>query len=264
MKKSRLIALILSCVLLFSAAGCRAQRKNSENPAATDTSATEDKHGDESANNSIKARPLTLTQTVSLGDEHSAAITTDGSLYTWGNNSHGLLGNGPTEGSNIYSNIPMKIMDNVATVSLGTVHSAAITTDGGLYTWGSNDAGQLGNGTTEDSNFPIKIMDNVAAVSLGSSHSAAITTDGSLYTWGFNNEGQLGNGTRNNKHTPVKIMDNVVAVSLGNYHSAAITTDGSLYTWGSNIAGQLGNGTNGITEDSKVPIKIMDNVKLPE
>ena len=194
-----------------------------------------------------------IVKQVSLGGWHSAAITEDGTLYKWGYNNYGQLGNGTIKDS--YT--PIKIMDNVTYVSLGNSHSAAITKDGSLYMWGCNIGGQLGDGTTEDRSTPIKIMDNVAYVSLGTYHSAAITTDGSLYTWGGNSDGRLGNGTTESSHTPVKIMDNVAYVSLGNNHSAAITTDGSLYTWGNNHAGQLGNGT---TEDSSIPIKIMDNV----
>ena len=190
---------------------------------------------------------------VSLGYGHSAVITADGSLYMWGYNYYGQLGNGTTTSSYV----PIKIMDNVASVSLGEYHSAAITTDGSLYVWGDNYYGQLGNGTTIDSVVPIKVMDSVASVSLGYDYSAAITTDGTLYLWGVNYYGQLGNGTKQHSYVPKKIMENVVSVSLGYSHSAVITTDGSLYMWGNNGYGQLGNGT---TNSSAVPIKAMDNV----
>ncbi len=206
------------------------------------------------------------SSTVSLGEDHSAAITEDGSLYLWGNNFNGQLGNGTEEDSST----PVKIMDNVAAVNLGgdwMSHSAAITEDGSLYMWGGNDNGQLGNGTEEDSSTPVKIMDNVAAVSLGAYHSAAITEDGSMYLWGSNSSGKLGNGTTTKSSTPIKIMDNVAAVSLGGGHSAAITEDGSLYMWGLNYYGQLGDGNSGGTIlyydegiDSSTPIKIMDHV----
>ena len=145
-------------------------------------------------------------------------------------------------------------------VSVGAYHSAAITKDGSLYTWGWNGYGQLGDGTKTDKYIPKKIMDNVKLVSLGDFHSAAITKDGSLYTWGRNNYGQLGNRTTTDSLTPIKIMDNVQSVSLGGYHSAAITKDGRLYTWGSNAYGQLGNGTAG-NLTNHTPIKVMDNVQ---
>ena len=100
-------------------------------------------------------------------------------------------------------------MDNARTVSFSSDHSGAIKTDGSLWTWGNNEYGQLGNGTTTNSSIPVKIMDNVKMVSLGGRHGAAVKADGSLWTWGNNEHGQLGNGTTTNSSIPVKIMDNV-------------------------------------------------------
>ena len=227
----------------------------------------------EGIDSNVPIKIMDNVSSVSLGTFHSAAITKDGSLYMWGQNSQGCFGNGTDFDG---SSIPIKIMDDVTSVSLGDYHSAAITTDGSLYMWGHNEYGQLGNGTTERSNVPIKVMDNVTSVSLGSACSAAITTDGSLYLWGANRNGQLGNGKsggdyyeyneEDHSNVPIKIMDNVASVSIGVFHSAAITTDGSLYMWGENYDGQLGNGVHmrggesvfdyneGI--DSNVPIKI--------
>ena len=148
--------------------------------------------------------------------------------------------------------------NNDCKLSLRAEQSAVITKDGSLYTWGDNDYGQLGDGTTTDKYIPKKIMDNVKLVSLGDFHSAAIMKDGSLYTWGDNSSGQLGDGTTIKRYTPIKIMDNVRSVSLGNGYSAAIMEDGSLYAWGNNSSGQLGDGT---TTKRYTPIKIMDNVK---
>ena len=203
--------------------------------------------------------PENSVKSVSLGYQHTAVILTDGSLYTWGYNNCGQLGNGNT-GSTY---LPQKIMENVKSVSLSYSHSAAITTDGSLYMWGSNDNGQLGNGTTNNSSSPIKIMDNVKSVSLGYAHSAAVTEDGVLYVWGFGTHGQIGNNTYSDNYrahtelSPVKIMENVASVSLGNHHSAAITTDSNLYVWGYNYNGEIGDGT---TTRRAYPVKIANNI----
>ncbi len=208
-------------------------------------------------NDSSSTLPEKSVKYVSLGDNHSAAITKDGSLYMWGYNRNGQLGDGTT----IDSYMPKKIMENVVMVSLGSSHSAAITKDGSLYMWGYNGWGELGDGTTSEKHVPKKIMENVVTVNLGGSHSAAITKDGSLYTWGDNCWGELGNGSANYSTKPQKIMENVVTVSLGGSHSAAVTKDGSLYTWGYNCYGQLGDGTNSYKTK---PQKIATNVSKVE
>jgi hypothetical protein len=191
---------------------------------------------------------------VSLGGRHNAAITEDGSLYMWGHNDCGQLGDGTTEDKLS----PVKVLDDVVSVSLGGDHSGAITEDGSLYMWGDNSDGQLGDGTTEKyKSSPVKVLDDVVSVSLGNSHSGAITKDGSLYMWGCNELGELGDGTTEDKSSPVKVMDHVVSVSLGLGYSGAITKDGTLYMWGFNAYGQLGDGT---TEYMSSPVKTMSNV----
>ena len=195
---------------------------------------------------------------VSLGEYHSGAITEDGSLWMWGWNINGQLGDGTTE----EKHAPVKVMENVKMISLGEYHSGAIKEDGSLWMWGSNDAGQLGDGTTEEKLTPVKVMENVKSVGLGDFYSGAIKEDGSLWTWGDNGYGQLGDGTNESKDIPVKIMENVKNVSFSDVHSGAIKEDGSLWMWGDNGYGQLGDGTNGTYAARKhSPVKVMENVK---
>ncbi|MCI8440169.1 MAG: hypothetical protein HFF73_11775 [Oscillospiraceae bacterium] len=201
-------------------------------------------------------------------DAHTvAAVRTDGSLWMWGKNVHSELGNNgegdkfyefeEIDDIEVYQTTPIKVLDNVASVSLGANHSAAVKTDGSLWMWGSNFYGQLGSGSTTDSGVPIKVLDGVAAVDLGWSRTAALKTDGSLWTWGWNESGRLGNGSTVDAHLPVKIMDGVAAIGGYQDQAAALKTDGSLWTWGWNYYGQLGNGS---TENSAVPVKVLDQV----
>ena len=176
-----------------------------------------------------------------------------GSLYVWGDNGSGQLGDGTT----VNKSKPVEVLDGVAFTSLGRYHSAAVIQDGSLYTWGWNSSGQLGDTTTTNKTKPVKVLDGVVSVSLGGFHSAAITENGSLYMWGDNEYGQLGNGSHANSSKPVRVLKGVVAVSLGYSHSAAVTQDGSLYTWGANGYGQLGDGS---MAGKNRPVKVLDGV----
>ncbi len=193
---------------------------------------------------------------ISLGFHYSGAITEDGSLYMWGANPQGQLGNGSTT----FSSEPVKILEDVREVSLGNHHSGAITEDGSLYMWGCNGHGELGvgDGSTAYSLEPVKVLEDVKKVSLGGHHSGAITEDGSLYMWGCNDYGELGDGSREDRRSPVKILDHVKDVNLGLHHSGAIMEDGSLYMWGDDRDGQLGDGSVGLRQS---PVKILDHVK---
>ena len=168
---------------------------------------------------------------------HAVAIRSDGSLWSWGDNAHGALG----DGSRVRRRYePMKVMDDVIAVSAALNRTMAIRSDGTLWAWGR---GHLGDGSTATRNQPVQIMDDVVAVSTGGGHTLAITSDGALWAWGGNSFGQLGDGTMHNRLSPVRIMENVVYAYAGSGFSMAITSDGSVWAWGANSDGQLGVGT---------------------
>lgn len=169
-------------------------------------------------------------QTIAAGGSHSLAIKTDGTLWAWGWNFSGQLGDGTTE----ERRTPVKVMDNVAAVSAGGNHTLAIKTDGTLWAWGANDAGQLGDGTTENRYTPVKVMDNVATASAGPSSTLVITIDNALWAWGNNQHGHLGDGTTTEHHKPVKVMDGIIGVQTDGATTIALKEDHSLLVWGRN------------------------------
>ena len=208
-------------------------------------------------NNSSSTLPEKSVKYIALGYYHSAAITKDGSLYMWGYNRSGQLGDGTT--TDRYT--PVKIMDNVASVSLGGNHSAAITKDSNLYMWGGNGSGQLGDGTTDNKARPHRVASNVQSVKLGYSHTTVISKDGGLYTWGYNYYGQLGNGTTTDSSNPIKIMNDAIDCAGGDDHTIVLKKDGTVYTWGDNYHGQLGDDTT-TDRTSPVAIQIYDHTNV--
>ena len=156
---------------------------------------------------------------VSAGQTHTMAIKSDGTLWGWGFNSFGEIGDGvavtvvkngliPEDN---YRFSPVQIMEDVAAVSAGHNHTIAIKTDGSLWGWGKNDACQLGDGAWKNRLAPIKIMENIAAVAGGESHTLAIGEDGSLWGWGSNNFACLGDGTWKVRNKPIKITNEIVS-----------------------------------------------------
>jgi alpha-tubulin suppressor-like RCC1 family protein len=199
---------------------------------------------------------------VSAGALHTVGIRPDGTLWTWGNNGSGQLGNGIT-GTNVLSPVQVGTDSNWVFVAAGNSHTAAIKTDGTLWAWGYNGNGNIGNGTLGAnvlSPVQVGIGTQWASVAAGVSHTVAIKTDGTLWAWGRSVEGQLGNGTSGaNVLSPVQVGTDTHwnSVAAGYYHTAAIKTDGTLWTWGRNDYGQIGNGTSGTSV--LVPVQVGNN-----
>ena len=184
---------------------------------------------------------------VTCGFYNTAAIKTDGTLWTWGHNLYGTLG---VNDSSYYRLTPVTTFaggTNWKQVSVGQYHTAAIKTDGTLWTWGWGPQGQLGNNDSIDIYTPVTTFaggTNWSQVACGKEHTAAIKTDGTLWVWGGNYYGTLGvNGTGYDRNTPVTTFSggtNWKQVSNGGFFTAAIKTDGTLWTWGYNYYVQLG------------------------
>jgi alpha-tubulin suppressor-like RCC1 family protein len=184
--------------------------------------------------------------TFDAGGDHSLAIGTNGTLWAWGDNYFGQLGDGSIQDRSE----PTWIVTTQTwmTVSAGWRHSLGITTDGAIWAWGWNDFGQLGDGTWDDRHEPtrLQVEGTWKAVAAGRDHSLAIRSDGSLWGWGCSTDGQVGSGDWGYLYVPTRVGSekNWAVIAAGDCFSAAIKTDGSLWTWGANQAGQLGNGTN--------------------
>ena len=212
---------------------------------------------------------------VSLGLNHSSALTSKGRLFTWGFNGTGQLGNGTFSGMNDSQSTPLDITgefpltagETIVNVALGGF-SAALTSSGRVFTWGTNSSGSMGDGTFETRNRPVDITTyfqldqehKIVDIALGNLHASALTSDGQLFSWGNNRDGQVGDGTREHQNRPVNITNQVKfhsneridIMSLNTWQSSFITSRGRLFVWGSNSFGQLGNGTetNQITPTS--------------
>jgi alpha-tubulin suppressor-like RCC1 family protein len=190
--------------------------------------------GDASGTGS-KSRPVTTFaggtnwKQVSSGDSHTAAIKTDGTLWTWGNGTNGRLGNAVTTGNISTPVTTFAGGTNWKQVSCGTQHTAAIKTDGTLWTWGIGTSGRLGNASTTSVSTPVTTFSggtNWKQVSSGGSHTAAIKTDGTFWIWGLGTNGRLGIGiTTGTISTPVTLFSggtNWKQVDAGETHTVAI------------------------------------------
>ncbi|GAA4761698.1 MULTISPECIES: T9SS type A sorting domain-containing protein [Flavobacterium] len=198
-------------------------------------------------------------QLISCGGSHTLALKTNGTLWAWGLNSSGQLGNG----NNTNSNVPVQVGTDTdwAIISAGDEFSLALKTNGTLWAWGRNDNSQLGDGSVVPKNSPIQIGNQTdwESISAGANHSLAIKTNGNLYGWGVNSLGQLGNGTTVNENTPVKIGNDTDwnKVAAGTIHSVAFKDDLTLWVWGGNNEGQLGIGTSGAGTNITSPFNIV-------
>ncbi len=201
------------------------------------------------------AGPSPGVSAVAAGTSHTLALKTNGTVWAWGLNSNGQLGDGTTT----QRAVPVQItsLTGIASVEAGAAHTLALRSDGTVWSWGLNTNGQLGDGTTTQRTAPLQLssLAGMTAVAGGASHSLALKSDGTVWSWGLNTNGQLGDGTTTQRTAPVPItaLTGITAIAAGTSHSLALKSDGTVWAWGLNTNGQLGDGT---TTQRTAPVQI--------
>ncbi|HUP70392.1 MAG TPA: RHS repeat-associated core domain-containing protein [Acidimicrobiales bacterium] len=203
----------------------------------------------------VQATGLSGVSAVAAGRDHSLGLKSDGTVWAWGFNGSGQLGNNSTTSSSV----PLQVtgLSGVTAIAGGGDHSLALKSDGTVWAWGANDSGQLGTASTIDSLVPVQVsgLAGAVAVAAGSTHSLAARADGTGWAWGANGSGQLGNASTTTSLVPVQAsgLGSAVAVAAGSTHSLALRSDATVRAWGANTFGQLGNGS---TANSSVPVSV--------
>jgi alpha-tubulin suppressor-like RCC1 family protein len=197
--------------------------------------------------------PISHPLQVTCGYQFGAALTTNGTVWTWGSGTHGELGNGTNGGNHLPNQVPG--LTNITAISAGWFHILALKSDGTVWAWGNNPNGELGDGTTVNRSNAVQVLNltNITSVSGGDSHSSALGEGGTVWKWGVNDVGELGNGTTTASANPVPakilvdkfgaVFTNIVLLSARDYHNIAVKADGSVWMWGANDQGQCGDGT---------------------
>ena len=190
------------------------------------------------------------------GSEYSLALKSDGTVWAWGDNRNGLLGNGNLTKSLVPVAVPG--LAGIVAVAAGGNHAAALKADGTVLVWGWNFYGQLGDGTVITRSTPVIVpgLSGVVSVSAGSVHTVALKSDGTVVTWGYNGNGQLGDGTTTNRSTPAAVsgLSGVVAVAAGDGQTVALKSDGTIVVWGVTSAVSI-YGTGVATQNNR-PVAI--------
>lgn len=208
----------------------------------------------------------TKVNAISAGFMHSAAVSDDGTVWTWGDNRWGQLG----DGTNTARLSPVQVpISNVKTISAGFDITVALKNDGTVWAWGDNHYGQLSDGTNINRNTPaqVKGLEGVKAIAVGAGHVLALKDDGTVWAWGRGFRGELGidsvNPTREerdiyNLNTPTMApITNVQAIDCGRFFSVALKNDGTVWAWGEGSDAEIGDGER-VNRYTPVQVPITD------
>ncbi|HCT64570.1 MAG TPA: hypothetical protein DIC60_04800, partial [Lachnospiraceae bacterium] len=205
---------------------------------------------------------LTGVTAIAAGDSAGYALKSDGTVWAWGDNVYGKLGNGTTNSSLV----PVQVsnLSGVTAIASHNFQAYALKSNGTVWAWGSNSTGQLGNGTTTNSSVPVQVsnLTGVTAIVSAGTSAYALKQDGTVWAWGYNYYGSTGNNSNTNYfYVPVQVKDEyginnltgVTAIAGGYQTGYALKSNGTVLAWGRNDNGELGNNS---TTDSKIPVPV--------
>jgi alpha-tubulin suppressor-like RCC1 family protein len=221
---------------------------------------------------------LSEVTAIAAGENFSLALLKNGTVEAWGSNNLGELGDGTSSAAGDLP-APVSGLSGVKAIAARGDTGLALLSNGTVMAWGSNEFGELGDGTNAGPEFcaadsqlpcsgtPVSVsgLDHVSAIAMGAS-GLALLEDGTVMAWGDNDSGELGDGTHTGPEecfpinfcstTPVAVsgLEHVTEIAGSDEHSLALLRDGTVMTWGMNWRGQLGNGTK---ESSDVPVAVL-------
>jgi alpha-tubulin suppressor-like RCC1 family protein len=209
----------------------------------------------------------TFTNAAGKATSNAATLTVATTKYSavaWGQNTFRQLGNGTAEALSAVPE-PVSGLTFVTAIAAGGQHSLAVLANGTVMAWGSNQAGQLGNGSEVTPSVPVEVsgLTGVQAVAAGASHSLALLSNGTVMAWGDNEEGQLGDANTNESQVPVAVkgLTGVRAIAAGGNDSFALLSSGTVMAWGDNEHGELGDGSIKLLSDVPVAVKHLTTAK---
>ncbi len=195
---------------------------------------------------------------IEAGENFTIVLKENGTVWSWGNNKYGQLGNGTT----VQSGVPQKVkeLSNIVYINAGATFAFAINNRGEVFAWGDNRYAQLGDGTVTGRTKPVRTsqITDIKKISAGYYHTVALRNDGTVYFWGNPKMNPNVQGYEFER-IPIEVdIQNIQNISSGKSHIIALSEEGEIYTWGENESGQLGNGVvgNRVTSPQKVELSV--------